>query len=75
MTNNEKFKYYSEPLKQAKLRDWFDVAKNCSYVWQDILDKELIDRYFKTAKETNFIIYNQSNLPVAIYYSNYKETC
>ena len=73
MIKNEKLKYYTKPLDKDNQSDWFDVAKNCSYIWQDMLDKKIIDGYFKSVKKTKFIIYNQSKLPIAIYYSNYKE--
>ena len=67
-------KYYSQPLSEKRYEDWFKVANNCYYSWQDILDKKILDLYLKRKKNTSFIIYKTSNnLPVAIFFSRYFE--
>ena len=54
-------KYYSQTLSEKRYEDWFKVASNCYYSWQDILDKKILNFYLKRKPNTSFIIYNKSN--------------
>ena len=75
MQDKENLRYYYTPLNPDNIEDWFSVAESCSYAWQDILDRQIIDQSKNSIIKTKFIIYNTSNNdPVAIFFSEYQKT-